>query len=134
MYVCPEYFPTPAQPTTPHSSSTSKLPQQMNETDQLIQQLKNLQIQQAQAIARLEALNKSSDDTQRTFNKGDRVRIKNRIKASIFTKMLTEDGDRMATVTRTRIDKNGKIDKVFILTDNGLATYRLPKNLERITK
>lgn len=106
----------------------------MNETDQLIQQLKNLQIQQAQAIARLEALNKSSDDTQRTFNKGDRVRIKNRIKASIFTKMLTEDGDRMATVTRTRIDKNGKIDKVFILTDNGLATYRLPKNLERITK
>ena len=70
--------------------------------------------------------------TQRTFNTGDRVRIKNRIKASsIFTK-ITEDSNRMATVRRTYINKNGEIDKGYILTDNRLATYRLPKNLDII--
>ena len=123
----------------------------MDETKQLIEQLKNLKlretqlrIQETEIINRLEEIN----DNRRTntssrpqtithrniFEPGDRVQIKNKIKISgPFTRKPIE-GDRIATVTKTRRDANGEIDKVYILTDNGLTTWRLPKNLQHLPR
>ena len=65
------------------------------------------------------------------FKRGDRVIIKNRTTSSIFNRRASI-ADKTATVTRVRVDGNGKIEKVFITTDNGLATHRLPKNLSKL--
>ena len=107
----------------------------MNETEQLIQQLKILQIQETQIINRLEELATTNTEDKKPhsrepFEIGDRVKIKNRITASSIFTRVTVDGDRNATVTATHTNKKGFIDKVYILTDNGLATHRLPKNIE----
>ena len=65
------------------------------------------------------------------FKQGDRVAIKNRTTSSIFNRRASI-ADKTATVTRVRVDGNGRIEKVFITTDNGLATHRLPKNLSKL--
>ena len=67
------------------------------------------------------------------FKRGDRVTIKNRTTSSIFNRRASIE-DKTATVTRVRIDENGRIEKVFITTYNGLATHRLPKHLEHLNK
>ena len=113
----------------------------MTETTDLIQQLRNLHIQecaihteQEHIISRLEELatNGTKKNSKPILKVGDRVRIKNRITASgIFTKTIP-GGDRNATVTKVKKNRKGQVEKAYILTDNGLATYRLPKNLEQV--
>ena len=65
------------------------------------------------------------------FKRGDRVTIKNRTTSSIFNRRASA-ADKTTTVTRVRIDENGRIKKVFITTDNGLAAHRLPKHLRKL--
>ena len=72
-------------------------------------------------------------DFKTDFKRGDRVTIKNRTTSSIFNRRASIE-DKTATVTRVRIDENGRIEKVFITTYNGLATHRLPKHLEHLNK
>ena len=80
-------------------------------------------------------LQPASDRKKRVldFKRGDRVTIKNRTTSSIFNRRASIE-DKTATVTRVRIDENGRIEKVFITTYNGLATHRLPKHLEHLNK
>ena len=126
----------------------------MDETRELIEQLRDLKLQESQIriretqiINRLEEINdnrranaranasSTQGNTERDiFEPGDRVRIKNKYKVSGPLTRIKEDGDRIATVTKTHKDKNGIIDKVYILTDNGFATWRLPKNLQLLSE
>ena len=61
------------------------------------------------------------------FAIGTRVRIKNKIrKPATAGGDWTEDRERFATVTGTRVDQ------VHFVTDNGTRTWRAPNNLQRI--
>ena len=73
--------------------------------------------------------NPSHSHEKHTFYPGDLVRIKNRITTTTLLNRKTSEGDRRAVVTRLGTNKKGVVDKVYITTENGLSTYRLPKNL-----
>lgn len=100
---------------------------------QLIKELKQLKIREAQLLARIEA---AADDAPivpnaatAEFAPGDRVRIRNQVNRP---RNWPDDADwiqeeaQIATVSEI---VNGR---VFFNTDNGIRTWRLPQNLERI--
>jgi hypothetical protein len=103
--------------------------------DQLIEQLKDLKLQESvvlEKLSRARAKEKAQDrdktprDT--TYEPGDRVRITNAVKVP-FTRSVNAQ-DKTATVRYTK-PHNEQI-KVFITTDNGFKTWRLEKNITKI--
>jgi hypothetical protein len=126
---------------------SSKKLMQDETVDELIEELRSLRIQQATLIDRIEnAIRIESEQNERNereqndddagaravfvfgFRKGDRVRIKNKVKKPAAAgPTWSESRERLATVTRIRADQ------IHIRTDNGTATWRAPNNLEIIT-
>jgi hypothetical protein len=103
--------------------------------DQLIEQLKELKIQENAVLERLsrareqekKAQNRTGTPRNTTFVSGDRVRITNAVKVP-FTRSVNER-DKTATVRYTK--PHNAETKVFITTDNGFKTWRLEKNLRK---
>jgi hypothetical protein len=61
------------------------------------------------------------------FSRGDRVRIKNKVKKPASAgPAWSESRERLATVTKI------KVDQIHIRTDNGTETWRAPHNLQRL--
>jgi hypothetical protein len=113
-----------------------------SELNELIEQLRLLQIEQASVVARIEALNNIPAATAQAITVqeervngisagDDRVRIKNKVrKPATWSSAIvwTEARERLATVTRvTR-------DQVHFVTDNGTRTWRAPNNLIRLDR
>jgi hypothetical protein len=104
--------------------------------DQLIEQLKNLKVQENVVLEKLsrareqerEAQNRNRTPQNTTYEVGDRVRITNAV--SVPSNQSANARDRAATVRYTKTH-NGQA-KVFITTDNGFKTWRLEKNLSNI--
>ena len=104
--------------------------------DQLIEQLKDLKLQESvvlEKLSRARAKEKAQDRNDRaprstTYEPGDRVRIINTVKVP-FTRSVNAR-DKTATVRYTK-PHNEQI-KVFITTDNGFKTWRLEKNITKI--
>jgi hypothetical protein len=105
---------------------------------ELIAELRDLNIRQAEVVARIGVLTNAhdTDGTPPTigiavngFKKGDRVKITNKVKKPAVwprEKEWIESQFRLATVTKvSRL-------QVHFLTDNGVRTWRAPNNLERI--
>jgi putative ribosome biogenesis GTPase RsgA len=104
--------------------------------DELIEQLKNLKVQENAVLEKLsrareqeKAQTRNRTPRNTTYEPGDRVRITNTVKVP-FTRSVNER-DRTATVRYTH-PQNEQLIKVFIITDNGFKTWRLEKNLRRI--
>jgi transcription antitermination factor NusG len=104
--------------------------------DQLIEQLKNLKVQENVVLEKLsrareqekEAQNRNRTPRNTTYKVGDRVRITNGVTVP-FARNANER-DRTATVRYTK--PHNEHTKVYITTDNGFRTWRLEKNLRRI--
>ena len=104
--------------------------------DQLIEQLKDLKLQESvvlEKLSRARAKEKAQDRNDRaprstTYEPGERLRIINTVKVpstrSVHARVKT------ATVRYT-MAHNAEI-KVFITTDNGFKTWRLEKNITKI--
>lgn len=105
---------------------------------ELIVELKKLKLREARIILLLERENNRTNDCevrQATFVTGDRVHIKSRLrKPNNWDKatLWDERTARNATVTRVEPDTRTAQDKVFIITDNGVQTWRLASNLRPI--
>mgnify|MGYP000373522218 CR=1 FL=1 len=105
--------------------------------DQLIEQLKDLKLQESvvlEKLSRARAKEKAQDRNDRaprstTYEPGDRVRIINTVKVP-FTRSVNAR-DKTATVRYTH-PQNEQLIKVFIITDNGFKTWRLEKNITKI--
>ena len=114
-----------------------------NEVGHLIAELKALKIRASTIVAQLEAHkqegprnegNKTSTGNEQEFTvnglkKGDRVRIKNKVKKPATwpdERPWIKEAARLATITRVTKDQ------IHFRTDNGTATWRAPNNLERI--
>ena len=87
---------------------------------ELIEQLKNIRIQEARIIEQIERINNSSEDqTEETFvdyQIGDRIRITNGVR-----------GTHTTTGTVTRVGD----ERISITLDDGKNTWRIRKNLTR---
>jgi hypothetical protein len=108
--------------------------------DDLIQQLKNIRLQESEVLDRLyrarqlekEEQGAHTDDTASSqLKEGDRVTITNNIRTPFGRKANT--GDRDSTVLRAKpqTDENADTVRIHIRTDNGFTTWRLKKNLRR---
>jgi hypothetical protein len=103
---------------------------------ELIGKLRTLQLEEAAIIAQIEQLSSEvtpAAPTQRVngIARGDRVRIKNRVrKPATWTNEVewTEAKERLATVTRVTPEQ------VHFVTDNGTRTWRAPNNLLLLSK
>ena len=115
---------------------------------ELLEQLRDLRIRETAIIARIQTAaelqgrqtafvepnrTRDGDGEHPTsvagvrFETGARVRIKNKIrKPATAGRDWSEENERLATVTGTRVDQ------VHIVTDNGTRTWRAPNNLQRI--
>jgi hypothetical protein len=111
--------------------------------DALIQELKALQLREAEVLKLIEQANKRRDlvaghhgvctehgtTTNHGFEQGDRIRITNRITKpahwGINEPWHYRDAQK-ATVTFTTQDR------VYFVTDNGVTTWRAPRNIKRI--
>ena len=104
--------------------------------DQLIEQLKELKVQENAVLEKLsrareherEAQNRNGTPRNTTFASGDRVRITNAVKVP-YTCSVNER-DKTATVRYTK--PHHEETKDLITTDNGLKTWRLEKHLRKI--
>ena len=103
--------------------------------DELIEQLKNLKVQENEVLKKLsrareqeKAQTRNRTQGNTTYEPADRVRITNAVKTP-YTRSVNAR-DKTATVRYTRTH-NEQI-KVFITTDNGFRTWRLEKNLSKI--
>ena len=114
--------------------------------EDLLEDLRQLRIRETAIIARIQsaaerrgrptafaAPNLSSEQERQPsvggvhFTIGTRVRIKNKVrKPATAGGDWTEERERLATVTETRVDQ------VHFVTDNGTRTWRAPNNLQRI--
>ena len=114
--------------------------------EDLLEDLRQLRIRETAIIARIQSVaerrgrptvfaapNRSDEQEHPPsvanghFAIGSRVRIKNKIrKPATAGGDWTEDRERLATVTETRVDQ------VHFVTDNGTRTWRAPNNLQRI--
>ena len=114
----------------------------------LIQQLKSLQLQVQQVVTKIEEVvtkdrgpSTTSVTTTATaasrhrhlipaefhvFKKGDRVRINNKIKLPKSAGRTVTEADRLAIVTEVSGERGERVD---IRTDNGTKTWRHAKNL-----
>jgi hypothetical protein len=107
--------------------------------DELIGKLKVLKIEEASILAQIAVLNTSAsvvattetDERVNGIAKGDRVRIKNRVrKPATWTSTTewTEAKERVATVTRvTR-------EQIHFVTENGTHTWRAPNNVRLLSE
>jgi hypothetical protein len=99
----------------------------------LIKELKNLQLREAEITKQIDEANAALSGhrgatVEHDFEKGDRVRVTNQVKKP------TNWGDdywnyqqaKVATVTFITTDR------IFFVTDNGIKTWRAPRNLVRI--
>ena len=100
------------------------------EVKQLIEELKNLRIKEAQVITKLEAtLQRTSTRSTKnpSFTTGERVFITNRIRKPVrWKKEWSAKKERDATVTGI------EGERVHIRTDNGVETWRDAKNLRSL--
>jgi hypothetical protein len=108
--------------------------------DELIGKLKALKIEEASILAQIADLNASESvvataaSTEERVNgiaRGDRVRIKNRVrKPATWTSKVerTEAKERVATVTRVTPEQ------IHFVTENGTQTWRAPNNVRRLSK
>jgi hypothetical protein len=118
---------------------------------ELIQRLKDIRLQEAQVIAEIESdLNQgtsipgtvvsastpftTSPDPNKSFMPGDRVLITNKINKKsktskpVLNTPASQNRDRLATV----ISVAG--DRVHLITDSGISTWRIPKNITLIQR
>jgi lysyl-tRNA synthetase class I len=98
--------------------------------DELIEQLKNIKIQEDTVLEKLSQARRQEKETQENtqgakYSVGDWVFIKNTVRKPVGRSVNTND--RKATVLYTTSD--GNQTKVYIRTDNGTRTWRLEKNL-----
>jgi hypothetical protein len=109
---------------------------QDKEVEDLISELKVLNLRRSAILARLEEAysTPSVEDTVRApiangIVKGDRVRIINKVKRpAVWTSQLAWDKERERYATVTRVTPT----QVFFTTDNGVETWRAPNNLRRL--
>jgi len=110
--------------------------------DDLIRELKELKVRETTLLNQLEAANNRREGNERhqqkgnagapndqegIFRPGQRVYITNRIRRPINWSGIWEaHKERFATVTRQ------SSNKVFVRTDNGVDTWRAPKNLSKL--
>jgi hypothetical protein len=106
--------------------------------DTLLEQLKALRIEESKVLEKIHQARAQekrthqgpNDSESLAYEYGDRVRIQNAI-SKPFTRRANA-GDRDSTVQYTLT--NNDLTKVFIRTDNGFNTWRLEKNLRRISR
>jgi hypothetical protein len=102
--------------------------------DGLLELLKQLKIKENHILTELylarEREQEGSSDNGPWYKQGDRVRIINTVK--VFFSRRTNAGDRESTVLYTQ-SKDGE-NKIFLITDNGFKTWRLEKNIQKISK
>ena len=108
--------------------------------DELIGKLKALKIEEASILAQIAGLNASESviataaSTEERVNgiaRGDRVRIKNRVrKPATWTSKVewTEAKERVGTVTRVTPEQ------IHFVTENGTQTWRAPNNVRRLSE
>jgi hypothetical protein len=114
---------------------------------ELLNRLKNLQLEQARIISILETtVNNNNNilaspssgtttvvhrvpDEPNRYKKGDRVRINNKV---IVSRLGLSLGRTITEADRLAIVKSVSGDKVRIVTDNGTETWRLTKNLDPV--
>jgi hypothetical protein len=103
--------------------------------DQLIEQLKDLKVQESELFEKLSRARRQEREAQQKertssakYAVGDRVRVTNNIKVPLGRSANTRD--RTATVLYSKSVRDDT--KVFIQTDNGFKTWRLEKNLSKI--
>jgi hypothetical protein len=99
----------------------------------LIQELKDLHLREAEIISLLDKTNagltaQRGDTVDHGLEKGDRVKVKNQVKkpANWGNDTWNYQQARVATVTFTTADR------IYFVTDNGIKTWRSPRNLERL--
>jgi hypothetical protein len=100
--------------------------------DELIQELKALQLREAEVLQLIEQANKRRDGTttHHGFAQGDRIRITNRVTKPAHwgsNEPWHYRDAQKATVTFTTKDR------VYFVTDNGVTTWRAPRNIQRST-
>ena len=113
---------------------------QDKEVEDLISELKVLNLRRSAILARLEeaystpGVEENASHSVRApiangIVKGDRVRIINKVKRpAVWTSQLAWDKERERYATVTRVTPT----QVFFTTDNGVETWRAPNNLRRI--
>jgi hypothetical protein len=109
--------------------------------DELIKELKELQVREAEVLVLIEQANKRRDlvagthgvhtqnGTKHGFEQGDRIRITNQVKKPAHwgvDEHWNYIDAQKATVTFTTTDR------VYFVTDNGVTTWRTPRNIKRI--
>jgi hypothetical protein len=98
---------------------------------ELINELKALRLRETQIIASLERASEretTERETHHAYSRGDRIKINNKIKKPVNW------GDdpwdyrqaRVATITQVTVDR------VYFVTDNGVNTWRAPKNIQKL--
>jgi uncharacterized protein YfaQ (DUF2300 family) len=118
-----------------------QLTRELNELDLRRESIiSELDLRREAIVSRIEQLQEQevssagASDGTRTFlcvngiQRGDRVRIKNKVKKPATwpgTKLWREDEYRSAIVTKVTPTQ------IFILTDNGVSTWRAPNNLRK---
>ena len=107
------------------------------EIEDLIEELKDIRLQETAVLARLEDANRRrsgrtaparATETVNGISKGDRVRITKKVKRPAdwpSERTWVEAHYRAATVTRVTPEQ------IHILTDNGVKTWRAPNNLKK---
>jgi hypothetical protein len=99
---------------------------------ELIQELKALQLREATVLALIEQAEKRRDlvaGHHEGFTKGDRIRISNHVPKPAhwgIDEPWNYRNAQKATVTFTANDR------VYFTTDNGVTTWRSPRNIKRI--
>jgi hypothetical protein len=121
-----------------------QLTRELNELDLTREAIvSELDLRREAIVSRIEQLQEQrvsstgAPDSTRAFlrvngiQRGDRVLIKNKVKKPASwssTKVWREDEYRSAIVTKATPTQ------IFILTDNGISTWRAPNNLRKVFK
>ena len=112
---------------------------QDEQVEDLILELKSLNLHRNEIFAQLEATytGYASEETATRpiagsiangINKGDRIRIRNKVKKpAAWTRPWEKEKERTATVNRVTATQ------VHCITDNGVETWRAPNNVERVS-
>jgi hypothetical protein len=112
---------------------------QDEQVEDLIRELKSLNLRRNEIFAQLEvaytghdgeeaARRPTRDSVANGINKGDRIRIRNKVKKpAAWTRPWDKEKERIATVTRVTATQ------VHYITDNGVETWRAPNNVERVS-
>ena len=96
----------------------------------MIRELKALQLRKSVIIAELEEAYSASESVN-GIRKGDRVRIKNKVKKpASWTRQIEWDKEKERSATVTKITAT----QIHFVTDNGVETWRAPNGLKRILR